>query len=163
MFIETKLYDHVPLPWPPCWNYIHWTKYQNKTDIFFWKHHLYAWIDLHGPLVVIIRRFQFLFFLCFVVLLVTLPQDQGCTQGSKSLFCFTLKEDHDASKRTSTCTQISIFHSWACSVSLVFMLFLIIHSKMLDYTRITVNNIKCLYLPDRFIILDPIDRDWCRV
>lgn len=32
-------------------------------------------------------------------------------------------------------------------------------SKMLDYTRITVNNIKCLYLPDRFIILDPIDRD----
>ena len=81
----------------------------------------------------------------------------------KILACFTLKEDHDASKRTSTCTQISIFHSWACSVSLVFMLFLIIHSKMLDYTRITVNNIKCLYLPDRFIILDPIDRDWCWV
>lgn len=81
----------------------------------------------------------------------------------KVLVCFTLKEDHDASKRTSTCTQISIFHSWACSVSLVFMLVLIIHSKMLDYTRITVNNIKCLYLPDRFIILDPIDRDWCWV
>ena len=81
----------------------------------------------------------------------------------KILVCFTLKEDHDASKRTSTCTQISIFHSWACSVLLVFMLVLIIHSKMLDYTRIIVNNIKCLYLPDRFIILDPIDRDWCWV
>lgn len=163
MFSETKLYDHVPLPWPPCWTYIHWTKYQNKTDIFFWKPHLYAWIDLHGPLVVVIRGFQFLFFLMLCGFTSNTSTRPRMHTRIKVLVCFTLKEDHDASKSTSTCTQISIFDFWACSVSLVFMLVLIIHSKMLDYTRITVNNIKCLYLPDRFIILDPIDRDWCWV
>ena len=128
-----------------------WTKYQNTThsNCFFLKTSLIclnrsSWLfGGHN------KRVSVYCFLCFMVSPTWMHKDQNpCLFHPKRKTLMQAKAQVHVHRSAFSFLELVLFWTFALKCY---------------YTRIIVNNGKCLYLPDRFITFDPIDRYWCWV